>query len=121
VLLTDYVRQSIRRVVVKPYLNMNSDLSAWFLDQQIERFVESGIEHGESNSSLALAPNVLRDLLDRFNRAVGPLESPAVVITSSSCRYFLRQAVESSIPHLFFLAHSEIPAGIKVISLGVIQ
>ena len=121
VLLTDYVRQSIRRVVVKPYLNANSDLSAWFLDQQIERFVESGVEHGESNSSLALSPNALRDLLDRFNRAMGPLESPTVAITSSSCRYFLRQAVESSIPHLFFLAHSEIPAGIRVISLGVIQ
>jgi len=121
VLLTDYVRQSVRRVVVKPYLNASSDLSAWFLDQQVERFVENGIEHGESNSSLALSPNALRDLLDRFNRAVGPLESPTVVITSSSCRYFLRQAVETSIPHLFFLAHSEIPAGIRVISLGVIQ
>ena len=121
VLLTDYVRQSIRRAVVKPYLNANNDLSAWFLDPQVERFVESGIEHGESNSSLALAPQALRDLLDRFGRGVGPLESPAVVITSSSCRYFLRQAVESSIPNLFFLAHSEIPAGIKVNSLGVIQ
>jgi flagellar biosynthesis protein FlhA len=121
VLLTDYVRQSIRRVVVKPYLSPNKDLSAWFLDPQVERFVESGVEHGESNSSLALSPNALRDLLERFNRAVGPLESPNVVITSSSCRYFLRQAVESSIPHLFFLSHSEIPAGVKVISLGVIQ
>ena len=45
----------------------------------------------------------------------------AVVITSSVCRYFLRQAVESTMPNLFFLAHSEIPAGIKVISQGVIQ
>jgi len=121
VLLTDYVRQSIRRVVVKPYLNANGDLPAWFLDQPIERVVESGIEQGESNSSLALAPNVLRDLLDRMQRAVGPLESPTVVITASTCRYFLRQAVESSIPYLFFLGHSEIPAGVKVISLGVIQ
>jgi flagellar biosynthesis protein FlhA len=121
VLLTDYVRQSMRRAVVKPYLNANHDLTAWFLDQQVERFVEGGVEHGESNSSLALAPQTLRDLLDRFMRGVGPLESPAVVITSSSCRYFLRQAVESAIPNLFFLAHSEIPAGIKVNSLGVIQ
>jgi flagellar biosynthesis protein FlhA len=121
VLLTDYVRQSIRRVVAKPYLNANGELAAWFLDPQVERFVESGIEHGESNSSLALAPNALRDLLDRFSRATGALESPTVVITSSSCRYFLRQAVEASLPNLFFLAHSEIPAGIKVNSLGVIQ
>jgi flagellar biosynthesis protein FlhA len=121
VLLTDYVRQSIRRTVVKPYLSGSNDLSSWFLDQQIERFVESGVEHGESNSSLALAPQALRDLLDRFTRAVGPLESPSVVITSSSCRYFLRQSLESSIPNLFFLAHSEIPAGVKVTSLGAIQ
>jgi flagellar biosynthesis protein FlhA len=121
VLLTDYVRQSIRRTVVRPYLGGSNDLSAWFPDQQIERFVEGGVEHGESNSSLALPPQALRDLLDRFTRAVGPLESPSVVITSSSCRYFLRQALESSIPNLFFLAHSEIPAGVKVTSLGVIQ
>jgi flagellar biosynthesis protein FlhA len=121
VLLTDYVRQSIRRVVVKPYLSGANDLSAWFLDAQVERFVEASIEHGESNSSLGLAPQALRELMDRFVRGVGPLDSPAVVITSSSCRYFLRQALEASIPNLFFLAHSEIPAGIRVISLGVIQ
>jgi flagellar biosynthesis protein FlhA len=121
VLLTDFVRQSIRRVVVKPYLNINGDLPAWFVDQPLERLVESGVEHGESNSSLGLSPVVLRELLDRLMRAVGPLESAVAVITSSSCRYFLRQAVESSTPNLFFLAHSEIPAGVKVISLGVIQ
>jgi len=121
VLLTDYVRQSIRRVVVKPYLNANGDLPAYFLDQPLERFAEGGVEHGESNSSLALAPNALRDLLDRLSRGVGTLESGTAAITSSACRYFLRQAVESTIPNLFFLAHSEIPAGIKVISLGVIQ
>lgn len=121
VLLTDYVRQSIRRVVVRPYLNTNGELAAWFLDQPIERIVESGVEHGESNSSLALAPGALRDLLERLQRAVGTPESPVVVITASSCRYFLRQAVESSMPNLFFLGHSEIPAGVKVISLGIIQ
>ena len=121
VLLTDYVRQAIRRVVVRPYLSMNGELPAWFLDQPIERIVESGVEHGESNSSLALAPGALRDLLERLQRAVGTPESPGVVITAASCRYFLRQAVESSMPNLFFLGHSEIPAGVKVVSLGIIQ
>jgi flagellar biosynthesis component FlhA len=121
VLLTDYVRQSIRRVVVKPYLNASGELAAWFVDQPLERLVEGGVEHGESNSSLALAPNVLRDLLERIQRAVGPADSPLVAITSSSCRYFLRQAAESSMPNVFFLGHNEIPAGVKVVSLGLIQ
>jgi len=121
ILLTDYVRQSIRRVVVKPYLNGSGALAAWFIEPQLERLLESGIDHGESNSSLALAPNVLRDLLERVARSVGPLEAPVAAITSSSCRYFFRQAVEASIPNLYFVAHSEIPAGVKVIPLGVIQ
>jgi flagellar biosynthesis protein FlhA len=121
VLLTDYVRQSIRRVVVKPYLNAHGDLPAYFLDPQLERFAEAGVENGESNSSFALAPNALRDLLDRLSRGVGRLDSAVAVITSSACRYFLRQAAESTIPNLFFLAHGEVPAGIKVISQGVIQ
>lgn len=121
VLLTEFVRQAIRRSVVKPYLNANGDLSAWFIDPQVERFVEGVVEHGESNSTVSLPPHSLRDLLERINRGVGPIESPAVVITSSGCRYFMRQMVESAVPNLYFLSHGEVPAGVKVVSLGVIQ
>ncbi len=121
VLLTEFVRQAIRRSIVKPYLNANGELAAWFVDPQVERFVETAVEHGESNSTISIPPHSLRDLLERVNRAVGPIESPAVVITSSGCRYFLRQVIESAVPNLFFLSHGEVPAGIKVISLGVIQ
>lgn len=121
VLLTEYVRQAIRRGVVKPYLNFNGDLSAYFVDSQLEQIVQSGVEHGESNSNLALSPTVVKDVLSRFARSVGTLEMPAVAITSSSCRYFLRQMAETSLPNLYFLGHNEVPAGVKVISLGVIQ
>ncbi len=40
VLLTEYVRQAIRRTVVKPYLNRAGELPAWFLDPAIEQAVE---------------------------------------------------------------------------------
>lgn len=121
VLLTEFVRQAIRRTVVKPYLNGNGDLSAYFLDSQLEQLAQSGVEHGESNSNLALSPIVVKDLLDRMARSVGPIEMPVVAITSSACRYFLRQLTESAIPNLYFLGHNEVPAGVKVVSLGVIQ
>jgi flagellar biosynthesis protein FlhA len=121
VLLTEFVRQAIRRTVVKPYLNSNGELPAWFVDTQIERFIEGAVEHGEANSTVSIPPQSLRDLLDRIHRGVGPLESPVAVITSAGCRYFLRQIVESAVPQLYFLSHGEIPAGVKVISLGTIQ
>ncbi|MBZ5586587.1 MAG: flagellar biosynthesis protein FlhA, partial [Acidobacteriia bacterium] len=121
ILLTEYVRQALRRAIVKPYLNRSGELPAWFLDPSIEQTVESGVQHGEQNSHLGLAPEVVRGVLNRVVARAGSPEAPAVAITSSLGRYFLRQIVEPAAPNLFFLAHNEIPPGLRVQSLGVIQ
>jgi flagellar biosynthesis protein FlhA len=121
VLLTEYVRQSIRRTVVKPYLNRAGELPAWFLDPAIEQAVEGAVEHGEQNSHLGLAPQTMRDILHRISNRLAQPEMPVVAITSSGARYFLRQMAEPSLPNLFFLAHNEVPPGLKVVSVGNIQ
>jgi flagellar biosynthesis protein FlhA len=121
VLLTEYVRQSIRRAVVRPYLNRAGDLPAWFVDPSIEQAVESAIEHGEQNSHLSLPPQQIRDILNRISARVQQPETPVVAITSSGARYFLRQLAEPTLPNLFFLAHNEVPPGLRVQSLGNLQ
>jgi flagellar biosynthesis protein FlhA len=121
VLLTEFVRQSIRRMVVKPYLTPSGDLPAFFLDPSLEQLIESGVEHTENTSHLTLAPQRVRDVLDRVERGAGRVENPTVVIAGSGSRYFLRQIVEGAAPNLTVLSHNEIPAGVKVLSLGVIQ
>jgi flagellar biosynthesis protein FlhA len=120
VLLTEYVRQSIRRAVVKPYVNRSGDLPAWFVDPAIEQAVEAAVEHGEQNSHLALAPQTIRDILNRMSARVASPEAPVVAITSSSARYFLRQIAETALPNLFFVAHNEVPPGMRVQSLGTV-
>jgi len=121
VLLTEFVRQSIRRAVVKPYLNQAGDLPAFFIDPSIERQVESAVEHGEQSSHINLAPQQIRDLVERMARHAGKPEAPVVAIAASGVRYFLRQLVEPSLPNLQILSHNEIPAGVRVVSLGIIQ
>ncbi|HMD70425.1 MAG TPA: flagellar biosynthesis protein FlhA [Bryobacteraceae bacterium] len=121
ILLTEYVRQSIRRAVVKPYLNRAGELPAWFLDPAIEQAVESATEHGEQNSHLALAPQTIREILNRISARVAQPETAVAAITSSGARHFLRQIVEPALPNLFFLAHNEVPPGLRVQSLGNIQ
>jgi flagellar biosynthesis protein FlhA len=121
VLLSEYARQSIRRTVVQRYLDASGNLPAYFLDPSIEQAVESAVEHGEQNSHLSMAPQTIRDILDRIQRKIGTPERPVVAVTTSGARYFLRQIVEPSLANLFFLSHNEIPAGVKMVSLGVIQ
>ncbi len=121
VLLTEYVRQGIRRSLTKPFVSPRSDMNAWFLDPSIERMIEGAVEHGEHNSMLGLAPQAVRDVLTRIGRAIERPESQSVVIAGSAVRYFLRQILEMSLPGVTVLAHNEIPPGVKVISMGVIS
>jgi flagellar biosynthesis protein FlhA len=121
VLLTEYVRQSIRRLLVKPYLNQNGELPAFFMDPQIEHSIESSIEYTEHTSHLNLAPQKIREILDRVGRAVGAPDSPLAVVTSSAARYFLRQLLEGPMPNVSVLSHNEIPPGVRVVSMGLIQ
>jgi flagellar biosynthesis protein FlhA len=120
VLLTEYVRQALRRTLVQPYLNASGELPAFFLDPQIEHMIESAVEYNEHSSHLNLPPQKVRDILDRVARAVGHADTPVACVTSSSARYYLRQLIEGATPHLSILSHNEIPAGVRVVSLGVI-
>jgi flagellar biosynthesis protein FlhA len=121
ILLTEYVRQAIRRSVVKPYLRDSGELPAYFIDPAIEQAVESAVQHGEQNSHLSMAPQAIRDVLNRIQHKVGTPETPVVAVTSSGARHFLRQIVEASQASVVFLSHNEVPAEVKVLSQGLIQ
>ncbi len=121
ILLTEYARQAVRRLLVKPYLNAAGELPAFFVDSQIEQSIEGAIQYNENSSHLNLPPQRLREILDRVARSVGVTDSPVAAVTSSSARYFLRQMVEGQLPGLSLLSHNEIPPGVRVVSLGLIQ
>jgi flagellar biosynthesis protein FlhA len=121
VLLTEYVRQGLRRTVVKPFLNAAGDLTAYLLDPALEQVVESAIQHGEQTSHLTLAPPAIRDCLQRIARKAGNPETAVAAISGSGSRYFLRQMIEPTIRNLYFISHNEIPPEVKIASLGVIQ
>src|SRR5690348_16637481 len=121
VLLTEYTRQAIRRMVVKPYLNQKGELPAFFLDSSIEQTIESSVQHSEQNSVMVLAPQLVHEIVARLERVLERREVPTVVMTSSGARYFLRQMIESSLPNVFPISHNEVPAGVKILSLGAIS
>ena len=121
ILLTEFVRQSIRRTVVKPYLNASGDLPAYFVDPSVEQAVESSVQHGEQSSHLTMAPQAIRDVLNRIQQKIGSPETPVVAVTSAGARYFLRQIAEASMANVAFLSHNEVPVEVRVISQGLIQ
>ena len=118
VLLTDYVRQAIRRTVVKPHLNPQRELTAYLTESGVEQVIEAAVEHSENNSVLGLAPQAVRDVVSQFARRLERPDSSAIVITSPATRYFVKQLLETAFPDVVVLSHSEVPPEVKVKSLG---
>ncbi len=121
VLLTEYVRQAIRRQIVKPLVDAASDLSAYVLDPALEHAIESAVEHTENSSHLNLPPQKVRDIQDRVKRCCGAAETGSTLLASSGSRFFLKQIMESVTPNLNVLSHNEIPPGTRIISLGEVN
>jgi flagellar biosynthesis protein FlhA len=120
ILLTEFVRQAIRRSIVKPFLNKNGELPAWFLDPATERAFEATIQHGEQTSHITASPETYNALVKRVEASASKPEAPVVMIVGSTSRYFIRQIIESKLPNLFVISHNEVPAELTVMSLGVI-
>jgi flagellar biosynthesis protein FlhA len=120
ILLTEFVRQAVRRTIVKPFLNKSGELAAWFLDPATERAIETSIQHGEQTSHIGASPEAMGALVKRVEASAPKPEAPVVMIVNSSSRYFIRQILESKMPNLFVISHNEVPPEQMVTSLGVI-
>jgi flagellar biosynthesis protein FlhA len=118
VLLTEYVRQAIRRAIVSSHVNTHSEIAAYLVEPSAEHAVEAVVEHSEHNSVLGLAPQAARDLVGRITRKLERPDSSAVVLVNPSIRYFVKQLLETAFPDVTVLSHSEVPPEIKVKSLG---
>ena len=118
VLLTEYVRQAIRRVIVKSHANPQGEIAAYLVEPSAEQTVESAVEHSEHNSVLSLAPQAAREFVGRLTRKLERPDSPAIVLTNPAIRYFVKQLLETAFPEVAVLSHNEVPPEIKVKSLG---
>jgi flagellar biosynthesis protein FlhA len=118
VLLTEYVRQSIRRAIVSSHVTPQGELAAYMVEPSAEHAVEAAVEHSEHNSVLSLAPQSARDLVGRITRKLERPDSSAVVLVNPSIRYFIKQLLETAFPDVTVLSHSEVPPEIKIKSLG---
>lgn len=121
VLMTEFVRQTMRRSVVKPFVGSAGDLPLYFVDGEIERKIEASVEHAELNSHLSLAPDEIRNIIDKFQKAFPVAQANSTVLVSSGARFFLRQILENALPSVAVISHNEIPTGVRIVCLGTVK
>ncbi len=124
VLLTEYVRTSLKRYVSYKYSQGQSVISVYLLDPEIEDMVRGGIKQTSAGSYIALDPDSTQMILQSMRKTVVPPQAgsqPPVLVTAVDVRRFVRKLIEVDFPYLAVISFQEIVPEIKIQPLGRVQ
>lgn len=124
VLLTEYVRSSLKRYISYKYSQGQSILSVYLLDPEIEDMVRGAIKQTSAGSYLALDPDSVQLILHSMRSTVVPTPlggQPPVLLTAIDVRRFVRKLIEGEFPDMSVVSYQEVVPEIRIQPLGRVQ
>jgi type III secretion protein V len=124
VLLTEYVRISLKRHISYKYSSGQNMLPAYLLAPNVEETVRGAIRQTSAGSYLALDPAIGKRLVENIKRSVGDLSAASrapVLLTSMDIRRYLRKMIEQDLYELPVLSYQELTQEINVQPLARID
>lgn len=124
VLLTEYVRSSLKRFISYKYSMGQSVISVYILDPEIEDMVRGAIKQTSAGSYLALDPDSVQLILQAVRNTVAPPQpggQPPVILTAIDVRRFVRKLIEMEMQDVAVVSYQEIIPEIRIQPLGRIQ
>lgn len=124
VLLTEYVRASLKRYISYKYSQGQSMLAVYLLDPEIEDMVRGAIKQTSAGSYLALDPDSVNLILKAMRYTITPTPpggQPPVLLTAIDVRRFMRKLIETEFPDVAVISYQEIIPEIRIQPLGRVQ
>lgn len=124
VLLTEYVRSSLKRYISYKYSLGQPVLSVYLLDPEIEDMVRAAIKQTSAGSYLALDPDSVQLILHSLRTTIQPAPpnaQPPLIITNMDVRRFVRKLIEGEFPDIPVVSYQEIVPEIRIQPLGRVQ
>ena len=124
VLLTEYVRGSLKRYISYKYASEQNILSAYLLDQDLEETIRGGIRQTSSGNYLALDPQLTSQFIAASKQVVGDISRrrhKPVLVTAMDIRRYVRKMLEIELYDLAVLSFQELTQEITVQPLARIS
>jgi len=122
-LLTEYVRQALKRVITDRFVEGNKLLSIT-LDPEVEETITDAIQQTEQGIYLTLEPAVARALVTEISKQVNKLVSMGaqpVLLTSAVVRMHIKKLTQQTMPSLIVLSYNELDPAVEIQSIGVVR
>ena len=121
--LTEYVRQSLKRAISSKYFPANETTSVITLDPKVEQEIMSSVKQTEQGAYLTLDPDKTKAIIGSVEEEVSKLENmgkSAIVITSPIVRMYFKKLTEEYFKDLIVVSYNEVESNVELQSVGMV-
>ena len=122
-ILTEYVRQSLKRAISSKYFPPRETTSVVTLDPLVEQEIMKNVKQTEQGAYLALDPEKSRAILKSVESEMKKMENMGkmpIVITSPIVRIYFKRLTEEYYRDLIVISYNEITPDVELQSVGMI-
>ncbi len=121
--LTEYVRQALKRAISSKYFGDNDTTSVVTLDPKIEQEIMNSVKQTEQGAYLNLDPDKTQIIMQSVKSEVDKLEklgrSP-IIITSPIVRMYFKKLTKDYFKDLIVISYNEIESDVELQSIGMV-
>ncbi|MCR4788022.1 MAG: flagellar biosynthesis protein FlhA [Lachnospiraceae bacterium] len=122
-ILTEYVRQALKRAISGKFFPPNETTSVVTLDPQVEQDIMASVKQTETGAYLNLDPEKTRAIMESVGNEIKKLEDLGknpIIITSPIVRMYFKRLTEDYFKDLIVVSYNEIEANIELQSVGMV-
>ncbi len=122
-ILTEYVRQSLKRAVSSKFFPASETTSVVTLDPKLEQEIMGSVKQTETGAYLTLDPEKTKAIMKSVGNEVTKLENlgkTPIVITSPIVRMYFKRLTEDYYRDLIVVSYNEIENNIELQSVGMV-
>ena len=121
--LTEYVRQSLKRAISNKYFPSNEMTSVVTLDPKIEQEIMGSVKQTEQGAYINLAPEKMQDILNSVRDEVEKMEELGknpIIVTSPIVRMYFKKITSEQFRDLTVISYNEIAPDVELQSIGMV-
>ncbi len=122
-ILTEYVRQSLKRAISNKYFGDEDMTTVVTLDPKIEQMIMGSIKQTEQGAYISLDPATTKSILKSTETEIKKLENKGqapIIITSPIVRMYFKKLTNDYFKDLIVISYNEIDSNIELKSVGVV-
>lgn len=122
-ILTEYVRQSLKRAISTKYFPSHETTSVATLDPKVEQEIMGSVKQTETGAFLNLDPSRSRAIIDSVGKEMQKLENMGktpIIITSPIVRMYFKRLTEDYFKDLVVVSYNEVESNVELQSVGMV-